>query len=201
MITVRPRTQRQMDGVGMRAGSGTGAGVGIGSSRRGALAGLGAVLLALPLFGCGPGQYADAPAVTGVSAAEIVGTWRCVDGTEVTMRADGSAVVKQLDGQEFDFDDQWRMSGTGTWELTDRPMGWSDGQHVSLRVTRRTSSAWRKPADAVAGEAVVGGESRAPAPGSYTWTLELERRKKGLALYFFFSDPDSRNTYYLEKAR
>lgn len=81
-------------------------------------------------------------------------------------------------------------------------MGWSDGQHVALRVTRRTASAWRKPADGVAGERVVGGGgSRASAPGSYTWTLELERRGKGLVLYFFFGDPDSRNTYYLEKAR
>ncbi|MFI5770097.1 hypothetical protein ACIA74_16370 [Streptomyces sp. NPDC051658] len=116
------------------------------------------------------------------------------------MRADGSATVKQLDGQDFDFDRQWRMSGTGTWELTDRPMGWSDGQHVSLSVTRRTSSAWREPADA-ADEAAVDGDFREPAPDSYTWTLELERRKKGLALYFFYSDPDNRNTYYLEKTR
>lgn len=185
----------------MSAGFDRGAGTGTGCSRRGVLGGLGAGLLVLALAGCMPGQYADTPAVTGVSAAEIVGTWRCIDGTEVAMRADGSAVVKQLDGQEFDFDDQWRMSGAGTWELTDRPMGWSDGQHVSLRVTRRTSSTWRKPADAAAGEAGGGSESRAPAPGSYTWTLELERRKKGLTLYFFFSDPDSRNTYYLEKAR
>ncbi|MFE3941093.1 hypothetical protein ACFXPV_04310 [Streptomyces sp. NPDC059118] len=140
------------------------------------------------------------PAVTGVSAAEIVGAWRCVDGAEVTMRADGTATVKQLDGQEFVFDRQWRMSGTGTWELTDRPMGWNDGQHVSLSVSRRTSSTWRDPADAANGVA-VGGDSREPVPDSYTWTLELERRKKGLALYFFYSDPDNRNTYYLEKAR
>ncbi|MET9659328.1 hypothetical protein [Streptomyces sp. NPDC006510] len=39
------------------------------------------------------------------------------------------------------------------------------------------------------------------APDSYTWILELERREEGLALYFFFSDPDNRNTYVLEKAR
>ncbi|MDV9195274.1 hypothetical protein [Streptomyces sp. Wh19] len=69
-----------------------------------------------------------------------------------------------------------------------------------MSVTRRTSSAWREPADA-ADEAAVDGDFREPAPDSYTWTLELERRKKGLALYFFYSDPDNRNTYYLEKAR
>ncbi|MFD5187370.1 hypothetical protein ACFWMU_04305 [Streptomyces sp. NPDC058357] len=34
-----------------------------------------------------------------------------------------------------------------------------------------------------------------------TGPAELERRKKGLALYFFYSDPDNRNAYYLEKAR
>jgi hypothetical protein len=165
------------------------------------LRGLGAVLLVLlPLSGCVPGQYADVPAVTRATAAEIVGTWRCVDGTEVTMRADGTAAVKQLDGQEFDFDSQWRISGTGTWELTDRPMGWSDGQHVSLSVTRRTSSAWREPADA-ADEVAVDGNSGEPAPDSYTWPLELERREKALALNFFYSDPDNHNAYYLEKAR
>ncbi|MEU9318028.1 hypothetical protein [Streptomyces sp. NPDC048295] len=72
---------------------------------------------------------------------------------------------------------------------------------MALRVTRRTSSTWRKPADAAAGETGGSSESRASAPGSYAWTLELERRGKGLVLYFFFGDPDSRNTYYLEKAR
>ncbi|MER5614283.1 hypothetical protein [Streptomyces sp. NPDC002215] len=72
--------------------------------------------------------------------------------------------------------------------------------HGWCRVTRRTSSAWREAADA-ADETVVGGDSREPAPDSYRWTLELERREEGLALYFFFSDPDNRNTYVLEKAR
>ncbi|MCX5343353.1 hypothetical protein [Streptomyces atratus] len=116
------------------------------------------------------------------------------------MRKDGTAVVKLLDGQEFDFDDQWRMSGTGTWELTDRDIGWGDGQHVSLSVTRRTASAWRGVKGAEE-EAVGSADLREPAPDTYTWTLELERGDKGLALYFFFSDPDSRSTYYLEKER
>ncbi|MGW1651229.1 hypothetical protein [Streptomyces atratus] len=40
---------------------------------------------------------------------------------------------------------------------------------------------------------------REPAPDAYTWTLELKRGDKGLALYFFFSDPNNRNTYYREK--
>ncbi|WSY97220.1 hypothetical protein OH809_27225 [Streptomyces sp. NBC_00873] len=158
------------------------------------------VVFALSVSGCVPGQYAEVPAVTGVSSAEIVGTWRCIDGTAVTMRKDGTAVVKLLDGQEFDFDDQWRMSGTGTWELTDRDIGWGDGQHVSLSVTRRTSSAWREVKGAEEG-AVGSTDLREPTPDAYTWTLELERGDKGLALYFFFSDPDNRNTYYLEKER
>ncbi|MEV7238190.1 hypothetical protein AB0N06_30890 [Streptomyces sp. NPDC051020] len=169
-------------------------------SRRGVMAGMASMLFVLSLSGCVPGQYAEVPAVTGVSSAEIIGTWRCIDGTEVTMRKDGTATVKLLDGQDFDFDSQWRMSGTGTWELTDRDIGMGDGQHVSLSVTRRTSSAWREATGTEEG-AVGSTDLREPAPDTYTWTLELERGKKGLALYFFFSDPDNRNTYYLEKER
>ncbi|WP_406406100.1 hypothetical protein [Streptomyces sp. NBC_01643] len=40
-------------------------------------------------------------ALPAASSAEIIEAWRCSDGTAVTLR--GTAVVKLLDGQDFDF--------------------------------------------------------------------------------------------------
>ncbi|MFE4959672.1 hypothetical protein ACFRCW_38215 [Streptomyces sp. NPDC056653] len=62
------------------------------------------VMFALLLSRCVQGQYAEVPRATGVSSEEVIGTWRCIENTEVTMRAGGTAVVQLLDGQDFDFD-------------------------------------------------------------------------------------------------
>lgn len=152
----------------------------------------------LTLQGCNPHQYDSVPSVSHAKRSEIVGVWRCVDGTEVDLRPDGTAVVAHLDGQEFDFDEGWRMSGTGTWELLDEQAGWGDGQHVSVRVTQRTS--WEERHDTEPGRRVPE-DAGELAPKTYTWTLEMERGEKGLLLFFLFSDPDSRSYYYLEKDR
>ncbi|MEU3660345.1 hypothetical protein AB0E77_11360 [Streptomyces sp. NPDC032940] len=53
------------------------------------------------------------------TVAEISGTWTCTEGTQVALHRDGRAVFRKLDGADFDFDDGWRLSGTGTWRLTD----------------------------------------------------------------------------------
>lgn len=152
----------------------------------------------LLLTGCNPHMYDEVPAVHDVQRAELVRSWRCVDGTEVTLRADGTAVIRLLDGQEFDFDDRWRVSGTGVWELTDERAGWNDGQHVRLTLTSRTATATRVPDPEEPLDPSAGLE---PAPDTYTWTFELRRNeRKGLLLYFFFGDPDSRSAYVLERA-
>ncbi|PTH86927.1 hypothetical protein C9J60_19835 [Streptomyces sp. A244] len=141
-------------------------------------------------------MYDEAPAVHDAKRAEIVGSWLCTDGTEVTLRPDGKAVVRLLDGQEFDFDDRWRLSGAGAWELTDERTGWNDGQHVRLTLTSRTASATRTP------DPAEPSAEHEPAPETYTWTFELQRdARKQLMLYFFFSDPDSRSAYVLERKR
>lgn len=95
------------------------------------------------LVGCNPHMYDEVSAVQDAKRAEIVGSWVCTDRTEVTLLSDGKAVINLLDGQEFDFDDRWRLSGTGEWELTNERAGWNDGQHVQLTLTARTSSATR----------------------------------------------------------
>ncbi|MFF8537367.1 hypothetical protein ACF07B_36280 [Streptomyces sp. NPDC015532] len=152
----------------------------------------------LVLVGCSPRMYDEVPAVRDAKRAEIVDSWRSADSTEVTLRADGTAVIRLLDGQEFDFDDSWRVSGTGRWKLTDERTGWNDGQHVRLTLTSRTASATRTPGPGEL-EPSAGPE---PAPETYTWTFELQRNdKKRLLLYFFFGDPDSRSAYVLERAQ
>lgn len=149
------------------------------------------------LVGCNPHMYDEVPAVHDAKRAEIVGSWLCIDRTEVTLRPDGKAVISLLDGQEFDFDDRWRLSGTGEWKLTDERTGWNDGQHVRLTLTSRAAPATRTPDPA---EPLDPSSEHEPAPETYTWTFELQRDdKKQLMLYFFFGDPDSRSAYVLER--
>ncbi|MFF4100875.1 hypothetical protein [Streptomyces sp. NPDC001903] len=131
-----------------------------------------AVAALLTMAGGNPHTHRSTPAVYDARTDEIVGTWRCVEGTEVVFRADGTASVTLLNGQERDYDHGWRLSGTGTWKLISRePAGWNYGQHVRLRL-----------------------------PDLYKWTFELRRDdRQTLELYFFYGDPDARSAYVLEK--
>ncbi|MGW6705714.1 hypothetical protein ACWGDE_12610 [Streptomyces sp. NPDC054956] len=149
----------------------------------------------LTMAGCNPMTYDPVPAVFDARAAEIVGTWRCVEGTEVVFRADGTASVTLLDGQERDYDGGWRVSGSATWKLTGaQPAGWKFGQHVRLDLPARSGSAVR--AD------VRHETDPPPAPQSYRWTFELRRdERQRLELYFFYGDPGSRSPYVLERDR
>ncbi|WP_329116504.1 hypothetical protein [Streptomyces sp. NBC_01465] len=148
------------------------------------------------LTGCNPHMYDTAPAVHDATSAELVGTWSCAEGTELTLRQDGSASMALLDGQEFDFDAGWRLSGTGTWRLTSETAGWSGGQHLILTLKTRTGSAQR-PDDPTSETPLT---DREPAPETYIWTFELRRTEQhALQPYFYFGDPDSRSTYVLTK--
>ncbi|WP_251059263.1 MULTISPECIES: hypothetical protein [unclassified Streptomyces] len=144
----------------------------------------------LTMAGGDPHTYDAAPAVYDAKNAEIVGTWRCVDGTEVVFHSDGTAAVTLLDGQELDYDHGWRLTGPGTWELVSRrPAGWNYGQHVLLHLPARTAAAARGDVP-----------PRRSAPERYLWTFELRRdARQALELYFFFGDPSARSAYVLEK--
>lgn len=156
------------------------------------------VVCLLALAGCGPHTYDAVPALYDAKPAEVSGSWIGYDRTNVVFRPDGKADIRLLDGQEWDFHDRWRLSGTGSWKLTDRRTGWSDGRHVQLTLTSRTAVATRAPEP---GEPLAPPADRSEAPATYTWTFELERDdKEALTLYFFFGDPDSRSTYVLERA-
>lgn len=156
------------------------------------------VVCLLALVGCNPHMYDEVPALRDAKRTEIAATWLGFDHTEVTLQPDGKAVLHLLDGQEFDFDAGWRVSGTGTWELTDERMGWNDGQHIRVSLTARTSSTTRTPDPAHPFPST----EQLPIPETYTWTFELQRDKKEqLELSFFFGDPDSRSTYVLERRK
>ncbi|MDX2675893.1 hypothetical protein [Streptomyces soliscabiei] len=137
----------------------------------------------------GPYQYYTGTGLHDATAAEAAGTWECVEGTRLTLRPDGSAAFRQLDGQEWDFDDAWRVTGTGTWELTDD----AEGQELHLAMTTRTTVATR---------AVTPAPTASPeVPATYTWRFFVDRNpQKKLVLFFFYGDPDAGNSYVMQRA-
>ncbi|MBB1247294.1 hypothetical protein GL263_27670, partial [Streptomyces durbertensis] len=168
----------------------------IGRIARTAGVGLPSVALLLGLTAaCNPHMYEPVPSATGLRPADVVGTWHGANRTEVELRADGTAAVRRLDGREFDFDQGWRLTGEGEWELTDQaPGGWGEGQHVVLRARagcsefREEDDRWPAP----------GGRQAAPA--EYRWVFELDGTDGGVRPFFLFGDPDSRSRYYLDRA-
>lgn len=149
----------------------------------------------LAMTGGNPRHYAapPVPAVYDADLSEIVGTWHCVDGTEVVFRPDGTASVTLLDGQERDYAAGWRLSGPARWRLTEeRDAGRNLGQHLRLVLPAATATATR------AGTVTK-------APGRYSWTFELRRNAhRSLELYFFLDNgtrtgPGRRGAYVLEK--
>ncbi|WP_328868940.1 hypothetical protein OHT76_01955 [Streptomyces sp. NBC_00287] len=137
----------------------------------------------------GPYQYYEGTGLHDATVGEVAGSWKCIEGTRMTLRPDGTAVLQRLDGQDFDFDDGWRVSGTGTWELTDD----ADGQDVHLTLTTRTGVAMRA--------AVADASAAAEPPTTYTWRFYLRRdQREALELFFFYGDPDIGNTYVMTRA-
>ncbi|MGW0877459.1 hypothetical protein ACWD3Z_44410 [Streptomyces sp. NPDC002740] len=137
----------------------------------------------------GPYQYYDGTGLHDATAAEASGTWSGAEETQLTLRPDGTAALRLLDGQDFDFDDAWRVTGSGTWKLTDD----SDGQEISLSLTTRTATGTRAatPAPTASPE----------APSTYTWRFHVDRdTDRELVLFFFYGDPDAGNTYLLTRA-
>ncbi|MFJ4674907.1 hypothetical protein [Kitasatospora sp. NPDC088783] len=137
----------------------------------------------------GPYQYYEGTGLHDAAVAEAAGVWEGAEQTRLTLNQDGTAVVERLDGADFDFDDGWRISGAGTWELTDR----AGGQNVVVTVTTRTGVDAREASPPV--------EKSVAAPLTYTWRFYVRRdAHRGLELFFFFGDPDVGNLYLLRHA-
>ncbi len=137
----------------------------------------------------GPYQYYEGTGLHDTTAAEVAGGWGGFDGTRVALRKDGTALLEKLDGQDFDFDDGWRLSGTGTWRLTDS----DGGQVVRLALTTRNRVEMRSTAAAP--------DTEAPEPPStYAWSFYVDRdQHDALKLFFFYGDPDIGNTYLMTR--
>lgn len=120
-------------------------------------------------------MHDEVPALHDTKRAEVSGSWIGYDRTNVVFRPDGKADIRLLDGQEWDFDDRWRLSGTGTWKLTDKRTGWNDGRHVQLTPTSRTAVATRAPEP---NEPLDPLADRLQTPKTYTWS-ELRARQAG----------------------
>lgn len=138
----------------------------------------------------GPYQYDEGTGLHDVTAAEAAGSWENAEGTRMVLRKDGTALLEKLDGQDFDFEDGWRLTGTGTWQLNDD----EGGQVVRLALTTRTRVERRLPAAAGAG-------SPAPEPPStYSWSFYADRdQHDGLVLFFMYGDPDMGNMYVMTR--
>ncbi|MFF7780012.1 hypothetical protein ACFZCG_37015 [Streptomyces tanashiensis] len=148
------------------------------------------VVLAALTACAGPYQYYEGTGLHDATAAEVSGGWENVEGTRVVLRKDGTALLEKLDGQGFDFEDGWRLSGTGTWQLTDE----EGGQVVRLALTTRTQVERRLPVPAVV-------DPSAPEPPStYSWFFYVDRdQHDGLVLFFRYGDPDIGNMYVMTR--
>lgn len=157
---------------------------------RGVVFGITATGLTVLSACAGPYQYYTGTGLHDATAAEAAGNWANIEDTQLTLRRDGTALFRQLDGQDFDFDDGWRVSGTGTWELTDD----AGGQDIHLTMTSRTAFDTRAPA------AAADTPVSTPPPTTYTWNFYVRRdQREALELFFMYGDPDIGNTYVMTR--
>jgi hypothetical protein len=158
---------------------------------------------------CVDNRYASPPPPVHVGPSDLHGTWIGWGGSSLTLRPDGVAEVANLDGQEFRFDEGWRMTGVGTWSLSE-PGSYKGGNtvgddsvvRVSVKrsVTKDDQRAEKTdpPSPLVSLLPEEAAMRTAPLPPGATWILGVTKGKAGqLGLFFLTSDPDLRDTYYL----
>ncbi|MFC8535436.1 hypothetical protein ACFUJY_15960 [Streptomyces sp. NPDC057249] len=141
----------------------------------------------------GPAQYYGGSGVHDATAAEVAGDWTNVKGTRVELHEDGTASLTKLDGHDFDYDEGWRLSGTGDWRLAD-----TDGGQVVRLALKAPTRVDRRPSEAT-GTPLPSADTQPPS--TYNWSLYVDRseHKHELKLFFFFGDPDIGNTYVLTR--
>lgn len=128
------------------------------------------------------------PHVDAVEPEELSGTWQGWEYSFITLHGDGTAEFTALDGYWFAFDEGWRLSGTGTWEIVETE-NWGPEVHVaSTGITGATEAFddhWlRLP---------KGHDWRSDEPPEKeTWVFGLDREWGELRLWMYMSDPDSR---------
>ncbi|WP_189272901.1 hypothetical protein [Kitasatospora griseola] len=145
--------------------------------------------VALLLTGCaGVAQYYEGTGLHDATAAEAVGSWEGDQQAHLTLHQDGTATVERLDGQDWAYEDGWRLSGTGRWELTDEVAG----QRLVLDLTTRTALDTRPDARRSL--------SHTEPPTAYRWRFHLKRdRQHRLELFVFIGDPDGAGHHLLTR--
>ncbi|WP_240138186.1 hypothetical protein [Streptomyces sp. MUM 178J] len=142
-----------------------------------------------------------------MEGADLHGTWEGWAGSLLTLRQGGTAEVLNLDGQEFRFDDEWRMTGSGSWSLSEpgRYKGGNtvgSGYVVHVDVSRRSAEDTAVGAQAPSPSPLPteAAARTSPPPEKASWDLGVTKNKAGeLTLFFLTSDPDVRDAYYLSK--
>ncbi|MFE0642724.1 hypothetical protein ACFW2Y_14075 [Streptomyces sp. NPDC058877] len=179
--------------------------------RRGLMAVTAVTGLVLGTSSCVDNRTAPPPPPVKVRLADLQGTWSGWEGSTLTLGPNGQAKATDLDGQEFRFDDNWRMTGQGTWELYE-PGRYKGGNmvgrgyvvHVTVKSAARAPSPSSSPADASGlGPSATPSDASARTalpPAEATWYMGVTKGKSGRpALFFLTSDPDARDTYTLSK--
>lgn len=57
------------------------------------------------------------------------------DGAKVTLERNGRAEVRNLGGEDWDFDEGWGLSGTGTWQLIKGASGETIGGATAVQIS------------------------------------------------------------------
>ncbi|MFI7300293.1 hypothetical protein [Streptomyces sp. NPDC050121] len=170
------------------------------------VAGMAVCAAALTLSSCVDSRTDPPPPPVNVTAQDLYGKWIGWEGSSLTLAPDAKASTVKLDGQEFNFDDAWRMTGTGTWSVLKsgtyqggNTVGAGSVIHLEVRpgATARASASHSPSASP---NPTVAASRTEPPPDRATWDIGVTRGKKGeILLVFLTSDPDVRDTYYLTK--
>lgn len=156
-----------------------------------------AMVLVVLTSGCGALFYPTLPTVRDASTSELAGDWTGPDGAKVILEGDGRAEVRNLGGEDWDFDEGWGLTGTGTWQLVKGGSGQTIGgaPAVQVSITNVTGQIQRPPRDIDEWTT----EPFAPI-AQYTWEFGMERTNEGLQPYYLAGDPDAPNLYHLERS-
>ncbi|MFJ9554662.1 hypothetical protein ACIRPH_12650 [Nocardiopsis sp. NPDC101807] len=146
------------------------------------------VALSLGTTGCTlVHRYFPVPQVREVAQEELVGTWLGWEGSSVTLHEGGEAEFHRLDGGGMDFDEGWRVTGTGEWEVYETD---HIGPRVMLTLVETTATE-EVPEDSP--YRVPTRERWRTGPSeSYSWGFGLDRDGGDLRMYLFISDEDRR---------
>ncbi len=136
-------------------------------------------------------RYEREPAPEPVKSGELTGDWKGWRGSALELVSGGRATVTKLDGQSWDFDDGWRMTGKGTWRHE---------QNI-LVVSVKANDVAERPRSADDPGVPLPSPNPEEFPKEYRWQFKARHGEKGrLEIYFFTGDPDTRDAYVMWQA-